>query len=166
MQELGVWVTTTGTSEAYLEVEFNGDSVSATELPAWASGAIQGALTGAATGAAAGPWGAVIGAAAGGALGAASSAAAPAPVSAASTTPVAPSMPAGAATQPTDPNRTRAIQALQQFVAVAPLLVQLIAASAPVGKPYKKSELGEIGEGSESMDDWAPESFVGTWTLP
>ena len=84
MQELGVWVTTTGTSEAYLEVESNGDSVSATELPAWASGAIKGALTGAATGAAAGPWGAVIGAAAGGALGAASSAAAPAPVSAAS----------------------------------------------------------------------------------
>ena len=164
MQELGVWVTTTGTSEAYLEVESNGDSVSATELPAWASGAIKGALTGAA----AGPWGAVIGAAAGGALGAASSAAAPAPVSAASTTPVAPSMPAGAATQPTDPNRTRAIQALQQFVAVAPLLVQLIAASAPVGQPYKKSELGEIGEGSESMDDsdWASESFVGTWTLP
>lgn len=77
-------------------------------------------------------------------------------------------MPAGAATQPTDPNRTRAIQALQQFAAVAPLLAQLIAASAPVGQPYKKSELGEIGEGSESMDDsdWASESFVGTWTLP
>jgi hypothetical protein len=149
MQELGVWITPAGTSEAYLEFE---------ELSA--SGAAKGGLQGAAFGAPFGPWGAAIGAVAGAALGATT-----APGSAASTPTAAPSTPAGAATQPTDANRVRAIQALQQFAAIVPTLVQLVAASA---QPGKESGLGEVVERNESMEalDWGHESFKGTWTLP
>ena len=71
MQELGVWSTASGTTEAFLDFESDDSGIHATELPSWASGALKGAMAGAATGAAAGPYGALIGAAAGGALGAA-----------------------------------------------------------------------------------------------
>jgi hypothetical protein len=149
MQELGVWITPAGTSEAYLEFE---------ELPAWASGAIKGAMTGAATGAPGGLYGLAIGGLAGATIGAATASA-----PAASTPTAASSTPPGAATQPTDAHRVQVIQALQQFAAIVPTLVQLVAARAPGGK-----EFGKIGEGSESMgdSDWGPESFEGTWTLP
>jgi hypothetical protein len=155
MQEIGVWTTASGTSEARLELE--SEDVTATELPAWVSDALKGAVAGAATGAAAGPYGALVGAAAGGVLGAASSAGSPAP---------APSSAAAGATKPpSDASRTKAIQALQQFAAVVPALVQLLAAS---GKGGKESSTDDVGEHLESADgsDWGPESFQGTWTQP
>ena len=123
MPEIGVWTTAEGTSEARLELESEDGGVTATELPAWASDALKGALAGAATGAAGGPGGILAGALTGGVLGAASSAGKPAPSS---------SPPAAGA--PGDASRTNAIQALQQFAAVVPALVQLLAASGKGGK--------------------------------
>jgi phage tail tape-measure protein len=162
MQELGVWSTASGTSEAFLEYDIDNDGIGATELPAWASGALKGAMAGAATGAAAGPYGALIGAAAGGALGAASSASTPAPAAAA---PAPKNATPGAVTKPADASSARVIQALQQFAAIVPSLVQLVAAS---GQGGKESGLGDAGENLESVDasDWGPDSFEGMWTLP
>jgi hypothetical protein len=167
MQELGVWTTASGTSEASLEFDSDDSGIGATELPAWASGALKGAGAGAATGAAAGPYGALIGALAGGALGAASGAATPGPAASAAATaaPAQKNATPGAATPPTDSSRARVIQALQQFTAIVPALVQLVAASGQGGKEFG---LGDVGKSRESLDgsDWGPESFEGTWTLP
>lgn len=163
MQELGVWTTSNGTSEARLELNSDDGGIGATELPVWASDALKGAVAGAATGAAAGPYGALIGAAAGGALGAASSAGAPA-ASAPAASPTQKATP-GAATPPTDASRAKVIQALQQFAAVVPTLVQLVVAS---GKGGKEFGLAEDGSSRESLDgsEWGPDSFEGTWSLP
>jgi hypothetical protein len=147
MPQVGVWTTANGTSEARLELGSDDGGITATELPSWASGALQGAIAGATTGAAAGPYGALIGAAAGGALGASSSAATPAP----------------AASVPADASRARIIQALQQFAAIVPALIQLVSAS---GQGRKESSV--VGDSRESAagSDWGPESFEGTWTVP
>lgn len=162
MQELGVWSTAEGTTAARLQLE------SEEEWPAWASGALKGAAAGAATGAAAGPYGAIIGAVAGAGLGAAAGAAAPAPGAGSSPAPSAPPAKGGAApaAQPAgDANRARAVQALQQFAAAVPILVQLVAAGGGSGK---ESAPGENGQGRESLEgsEWGPESFQGTWTTP
>lgn len=166
MQELGVWSTASGTTEAFLDFESDDSGIHATELPSWASGALKGAMAGAATGAAAGPYGALIGAAAGGALGAASSATSPAPAASASATAPA-SKPAapGSASLSADASHAKINQALQQLAAIVPVLVQFMAAS---GKGGKEFGLGSVDESSESLEasDWGPEAFEGRWTVP
>jgi phage tail tape-measure protein len=152
MHEIGTWATASGTSEAYLDLESGDGDVAVTELPNWVGDALKGAFAGAATGAAAGPAGALVGAATGAALGAASSAGKPAQSSSTASTSA-------------DASRTKIVQALQQFAAVVPALVQLLAAS---GAARKEASIGDAGESFESADgsDWGPESFQGTWTLP
>jgi len=157
MQEIGVWTTDQGTTQARLEVESSEPGVTATELPSWVSDALKGAVAGASTGAAAGPYGALIGAVAGGAVGAASSTAAPAPTA---------SAPPSGQKQPADAGRARIIDALQQFAAIVPALVQVVAAT---GKGGKESSTAEVSNGQESVDssDWGPEVFQqGTWSIP
>ena len=180
MEELGVWTTAEGTTPAVLQLE------SDEALPGWASGALQGALTGAATGAAAGPYGALIGLVAGAGLGAAMGATAPAaaapapsaaPAAAAAPAPAA--SPAIAAASPSQvagdgSNRTKAVLVLQQFAAVMPALVQLVAASGGSGGGGsgtgggKEFAPGDNGAGRESLleSDWGPEVFQGTWSIP
>jgi len=165
MQELGVWTTAEGSSVARLQLE------SEEGIPGWASGALQGAATGAATGAAAGPYGALIGAVAGAGLGAAMAATAPGGGQSGGAAPSAPSAPAQgkppAASSAAQPgadasSRAKAIQALQQFAAVAPALAQIVAASGG-----KESPPGENGARESFLEaDWGPESFQGTWTVP
>jgi hypothetical protein len=167
MQEIGVWVTEAGTVEAILETTSDGGDE--WSMPAWASGALQGAAAGAMTGAAAGPYGALIGAAAGGAIGAATSAAsppaAPASAQAPASKPGAAKPAAKPAPKPTgDAGRAQAVQALQQFAAVVPVLVQLIAAGGG-GKEVGTGDGAELTESFEA-DEWGPESFEGTWTQP
>lgn len=160
MQEIiGVWTTAEGSTTAMLEVEgvLPGDEW---KIPSWVGGALQGAVAGATTGAAAGPYGALIGAAAGGAIGAATSASAPAPAAApAGGKPPAPGAAAPAASG--DAARANVVAALQQFAAIVPTLVQLVASSGKGGK-----ELG--ADGAERFEDaeWGPESFQGSWTIP
>jgi hypothetical protein len=157
IQEIGVWTTDQGTTEARLELGSDMPGVTATELPSWVSDALKGAVAGASTGAAAGPYGALVGAVAGGALGAASSTAAPAPSA---------SAPPSGQKQPADAGRAQIVQALQQFAAIVPALVQLAAAS---GKGGKESSTAEVSNGQESVDgsDWGPEVFQqGTWRIP
>ena len=164
MQELGVWSTASGTTAAFLEFDSDDSGIHATELPTWATSAIKGAVAGAATGAAGGPIGALIGAATGGALGAASSAAATTPAGAAVASAPKSAAPSAASPQ-VDPNRAKVVQALQQFAAIVPTLVQFVAASGQSGKEFG---LGDVGETLEGLDgsDWGPESFQGTWTQP
>jgi hypothetical protein len=147
MPEIGVWTTAEGTSPARLEFESEDGGGTATE--GWLD-AVKGAVAGAVTGAAGGPVGALVGAATG-ALGAAASAGA------------ASSATAGAAKPPADATRAKAIQALQQFAAVVPALVQILAASGKGGK-----ETADVGDSRESAEewDWSPESLQGTWTTP
>jgi len=155
MQELGVWTTDQGTSEARLELGSDEPGVATTELPAWVSDALKGAVAGATTGAAAGPYGALVGAAAGGALGAASSAGTPAPAASAT---------GGAQKQPADANRTKIIQALQQFAAILPALLQVLSATKQGGR-----ESMDVSDSHESVEgsDWGPEVCQqGTWTVP
>jgi hypothetical protein len=157
MQELGVWTTAEGSSVARLQLE------SDEGIPSWASGALQGAATGAATGAAAGPYGALIGAVAGAGLGAAAAAAAPStPPSTTASKPTA-SAPQPATQPAADGSKAKAIQALQQFASVVPVLVQIVAASG--GK--ESSASGENGSRESFLEaDWGPESFQGNWTVP
>jgi len=167
MQEIGVWITEAGTVEATLETASEG--ADEWNMPSWASGALQGAAAGAMTGAAAGPYGALIGAAAGGAIGAATSAASPQPSPASSQAPAskpgAAKPPAKPASKPTgDAGRVQAVQALQQFAAVVPVLVQLIAAGSG-GKEVGTGDGDGLTESFEA-DEWGPGSFEGTWTIP
>jgi phage tail tape-measure protein len=157
MPQIGTWTTAEGTSEARLELASEDIGINTAELPGWASDALKGAVAGAATGAAGGPFGALVGAATGGIIGAASSAGSPAPA--------ASSAAASVPKQPTDASRAKAIQALQQFAAVVPALIQLLSASS---QGRKESLLGEGGDSREGVDasDWGPESFKGTWTIP
>jgi hypothetical protein len=158
-QEIGVWTTAEGSTTAMLEVEgvLPGDEW---KIPSWVSGALQGAAAGAATGAAAGPYGALIGAAAGGAIGAATSGSAPAAPPAAT-----PGSPAGAGAKPPASGdaaaRANVVAALQQFAAIVPTLVQLVASSGKGGK-----ELGADGEERLEDSEWGPESFQGSWSIP
>ena len=164
MPELGVWTTAEGTTTARLQLE------SEEQLPPWASGALQGAAGGAATGAVAGPYGALIGAVAGAGIGAATAATAPSAGTASSPAPSP--VPAKGAAPATGPqsagdgsSRTKVIQALQQFAAIVPTLVQLVAASGGGGKEVGAAENGGSRE-SLQEGDWGPESFQGTWTVP
>ena len=147
MPDIGTWETASGTSGAYLQLEADDGDVTATELPGWVTDALKGAVAGAATGVAGGPAGALVGAATGAAIGAASGAGKPAQSA---------SPPAGTA------DRAKVVQALQQFAAVVPALVQLVAAS---GAARKEASMGDAVESFDSAD-WGPESFQGTWTLP
>jgi len=163
MQELGVWTTSEGTTTARMQFE------SQEQLPPWATGALQGAAGGAATGAVAGPYGALIGAVAGAGIGAATAASAPNAGAASSPTP-SPAPAKGAAPAPAAQSagdassRAKVIMALQQFAAIVPTLVQLVAATGG----GKESAPGEDGGSRESLQEgaWGPESFQGTWSLP
>jgi hypothetical protein len=174
MQEIGTWTTAEGTVSATLTLESNVDDVGAQELPNWVSGALTGALGGAATGSVAGPWGALAGAATGAVLGGASAASAPKPPATppaqATTTPspapTTSSAPAGAA-------QSTAIQALQQFAAAIPALIQVVAASN-TAKPGKATELSDaeafaefVSDDNASIDEWTSSSQdEGAWTIP
>jgi hypothetical protein len=168
MQELGVWTTAEGSTAARLQLE------SDEGMPGWASGALQGAAGGAATGAIAGPYGALIGAVAGAGIGAYTGATAP-PAGSGAPSATGASTATGAAPTPKSPtssgaqaprdsaSRATVIQALQQFAAVVPTLVQLLAGSGG-GKELSSADNGDRESYQEA--DWGPESFRGSWTLP
>jgi phage tail tape-measure protein len=166
MQDIGTWTTAEGTVNATLEYE--ADDLSEQELPGWVSGALSGALGGAATGAAAGPWGALAGAATGAVLGGAAAAAAPsapppsAPAPAPSTGAPAAPPPSPQAGAPANSTKATAIQALQQFAAAVPALIQLVAASGGTAKT-KESEFNEI----DGLDEFisAENLAIDEWTL-
>jgi hypothetical protein len=70
---------------------------------------------------------------------------------------------------------TAAIQALQQFAAAVPALIQLVAASGAATKPpVEKSELGDADGLAEfvsaenlAIDEWTLDSeSEGSWTIP
>jgi phage tail tape-measure protein len=166
MQEIGLWMTPEGTVPARMQLESTQGDVTVTELPSWASGALQGAAAGAATGLAAGPYGALIGALAGGALGAASSATAQS--SKPASQPPSISRPAGPRPAGASRNRTQVIQALQQFAAVIPSLVQLIAGSEESEQSSnEETASAAIGLDSASLKpEWGPEVLEGTWSIP
>jgi phage tail tape-measure protein len=168
MQEIGTWETANGSVAAVLE--FDSDEIDGNgseEMPKWLSGALQGAAAGAATGAAAGPYGALIGAAAGGTIGGAAAYA-----QQSSEPKTKPSATGGAAATPAKPASTpssapssaqaNVIQALQQFAAVIPALVQLVASS----KSGKESDVTDGASELTGDSDWGPESFEGAWTVP
>jgi hypothetical protein len=170
MEEIGTWLTAEGTTPARVQLEAD---VTATEMPSWASGLLQGAAGGAATGAVAGPYGALIGAVAGGAIGAAGALSQPQPQPQArpAASPAAPTAPAArpaGAPSPTSAasggsNRAQIIVALQQFAAVIPALVQVVAATGG----GRETVGTEASWGSESLDAeaWGPEAFQGTWSV-
>ncbi len=164
MQELGVWITAEGTTPALLVLESDEWS-----LPGWASSALKGAVGGAISGLAGGPAGMLAGAAIGAAGAAAASAGTPTASSPAASGALAASAPPPVATAPATPaggdGRTRVILALQQFAAVVPSLVQLVAASGGGGREFGASDDGGTRE-SYQEGDWGPESFQGTWTVP
>jgi hypothetical protein len=191
MQEIiGTWVTEAGPVGARLD--FGGEADGEFKLPSWASGALSGAATGAMTGAAAGPYGALIGAAAGAAIGGVTAAAtpspppapppkaAPAPQKAAAPTQSAPAaQPKAAPTAQPKPvpaggsGQNAAIaQALQQFAAIVPALIQLAATGgsraegSDVSSDGEAAWTGESFAGLESVDavEWAA-SATGTWTV-
>ena len=161
MQDIGTWTTEEGTVNATLE--FEADALSEQELPGWVSGALSGALGGAATGAAAGPWGALAGAATGAVLGGAAAAAAPSPPATAPS-PGAPAAatPSPQAAAPPSAAKANAIQALQQFAAAVPALIQLVAASGGTAKT-KESEF----TGLDGLDEFisAENLAIDDWTL-
>jgi hypothetical protein len=162
-------------------------------LVAAAPAALTGAMTGATVGMAAGPYGALIGGLAGAALsgGAAAAATASAPKPAAPPKsappprraaprpppppPPPPRPPSSAAAAPPAAGASGAsaagaldpavIQALQQFAALAPSLIQLMAAQPPAATA-QPTELGE----AEAMHETDPASssgqFEAVWTIP
>ena len=168
MQEIGTWTTEEGTVSAVLVLESEIPAeVSEQELPGWVSGALSGALGGAATGSVAGPWGLVAGAATGAILGGATAATKP-QASPPSGKPPSSPPPAGPGAQ------SSAIQALQQFAAAVPALIQLVAASGAAPKAGKTSELGDADGFAEfvsaenlAVDEWTlPAEDEGAWTTP
>lgn len=169
MQEIGTWTTSEGTVSATLQLE--ADELSEQELPGWVSGAISGALGGAATGAAGGPWGMLAGAATGAVLGGATAATAPAKPS---SSPGGSPSPATSSPAPAPGGaQASAIQALQQFAAAVPALIQFVAASGAPAKT-KESELID-GNGLDefvsaenlAIDDWTMTSDADeSGTLP
>jgi hypothetical protein len=151
------------------------DDVGAQELPAWASGALTGALGGAATGSVAGPWGMLAGAATGAVLGGATAASAPKPPAPGTTTPgtSTPTPASTASGAPAGGAQSTAIQALQQFAAAIPALIQVVAASntAKPGKPAEFSDAQAFAEfvsdENLAIDEWtAVSAEEGAWTIP
>ena len=158
MQDIGTWTTAEGTVNATLQ--FESDDLPEQELPGWVSGAISGALGGAATGAAAGPWGALAGAATGAALGGAAAATAPKTPPPAGTPSAPVASPQAAA--PMSPTQSNAIQALQQFAAAVPALIQLVTASGASAKT-KEAEFSDLDGLDEFM---SPENLaIDDWTV-
>lgn len=172
MQEIGVWMTESGPIGATVSYGIEGDD-SEFKLPSWASGALSGAATGAMTGMAAGPYGALIGAAAGAAIGGVSAAAAPSPPTPPKPKPQPPrpavqtappparpaAPPARPATPPTGGGQSAGGQnaaianALQQFAAIIPSLIQL---TASTGGRAEGADAATDGEGA-----WGVEIFEG-----
>ena len=177
MQEIGTWTTEEGTVSAVMVLDSEIDDVSGQELPGWASGAISGALGGAATGSVAGPWGLVAGLATGAVLGGAAGATKPSPPKTAPPPGGAPSSPPLAPTTSGSPGagvQSSAIQALQQFAAAVPALIQLVAASGATAKAGKPSEIGDVDGVAEfvsaenlAFDEWTMTSeSEEAWTIP
>lgn len=178
LEEIGFWSTEEGTIGATLEFESDVSGPDAQELPSWASGALKGAAAGAATGIAGGPYGALIGAGVGALVGAASSGASsssppttPPKAAAPPATGAARGAPASAAPGVTAAARTNAVQALQQFAALVPALIQLVAASGQGARRTDSGEdlpSGELGEVAENLygPGTAQESLEGFWTTP
>jgi hypothetical protein len=177
MQEIGVWMTETGPINATMSYGVEGDD-SEFKLPSWASGALSGAATGAMTGIAGGLPGILAGAAAGAAIGGVTAATAPQPAAAKPAPKPQPPRPAQTAAPPARPappparpaappatggqsgggqsagGQNAAIaQALRQFAAVIPSLIQL---AASTGGRAEGSDAAADGEGA-----WGVESFEG-----
>jgi hypothetical protein len=200
MQEIGVWMTESGPVGATMNYGVEGDD-SEFKLPSWASGALSGAATGAMTGMAAGPYGALIGAAAGAAIGGVTAATAPQPAAPKPAPRPQPPRPAQTAAPPaqaarppqqaprpaTPPTGGQATggqaaggqnaaiaQALQQFAAVIPSLIQLAASTGGRAEGTDTSADGEAawgGESFESIDEGAAEWAVAgvtesAWSVP
>lgn len=163
MQEIGVWTTAEGTVAATLDYE----DVDEFGLPKWASGALQGAAAGATTGLAAGPYGALIGGIAGAAIGGVTSATAkPPPKSDAPKPGGAKSAPAGGPVGGS--SNTAVIQALQQFAAAVPSLIQIVAGASGGKRPEATGVDGEAAFATESAaaDEWAWVESAREWTFP
>lgn len=197
MQEIGVWMTESGPIGATMSYGAEGDD-SEFKLPSWASGALSGAATGAMTGMAAGPYGALIGAAAGAAIGGATAAAAPSPAPPKPAPRPQPPRPAQAAQTAAPPaqaprpatppaggqsvgGQNAAIaQALRQFAAVIPSLIQLAASTGGRAEGVDAPADGEGAWGVESFEgldglegldegaaEWAAtEANEGAWSVP
>ena len=184
MQEIGTWTTEEGTVSAVMVLDSELDDLSAQELPAWASGALSGALGGAVAGAGGGPWGMLAGAAAGATIGGVTAATAPKPPSpppvltapppgGTSSPPPAPPT-SGPIVAPAGVAQSSAIQALQQFAAAVPALIQLVAASGATAKAGKPAELSDAEGFAEfvsaenlAIDEWTLASEdEGAWTIP
>jgi hypothetical protein len=160
MQEIGVWTTAEGTVAATLDYE---DGVDEFGLPKWASGALQGAAAGATTGLAAGPYGALIGGVAGAAIGGITAATAkPPPKSDAPKPGAAKSAPAGGS------SNAAVIQALQQFAAAVPSLIQIVAGASGGKRAEGAGADTESAFATESAaaDEWAWVESAREWTVP
>jgi hypothetical protein len=182
MQEIGVWITEAGPVSASLEYAVQDVRGEEFQLPTWASGALQGAAAGAATGAVAGPYGALIGGALG-ALGGATTATAapPAPAQSppqqsqpAAPPKAAPSAPAGPAAPAAGAPNAALVQALQQFAAAMPALIQIVAASGTSAAGPKRPESGQPAATGEAVfaseagsgAEWVLAANQPTWTVP
>ena len=164
MQEIGVWTTAEGTVAATLDYEDGGGEFG---LPKWASGALQGAAAGATTGLAAGPYGALIGGIAGAAIGGVTSATAkPPPKSDAPKPGAAKTAPAGGPAGGS--SNTAVIQALQQFAAAVPSLIQIVAGASGGKRAEGAGADGESAFATEgaAADEWAWVESAREWTFP
>src|SRR5882724_1963029 len=175
MQEIGVWITEAGPVGATLDFGVQDAGGGEFQLPSWASGALQGAAAGAATGAVAGPYGALIGGALG-AVGGGIAASGPPP----SPTPQSPppkaasSAPAMTAAPTAGAPNAAVVQALQQFAAAMPALIQIVAASGTPAASPKRAEAGELPAGGEAVfasdvgsgAEWVLAVNERTWSVP
>jgi hypothetical protein len=175
MQEIGTWTTSEGTVSATLVLDSEIDDVSAQELPGWASGALSGALGGAATGAAAGALGSTCGRRGRrDHRGRGRRHRAGAAEDAAAGRTILTTVCARGSSAPVGGARSSAIQALQQFAAAVPALIQLVAASGAPAKTGKPSELSDsdgiaefVSEENLGIDEWTTASEdEGAWTIP
>lgn len=164
MQEIGVWTTEEGTVAATLDYELE-DAGGEFELPKWASGALQGAAGGATTGLVAGPWGALIGGVAGAAIGGVTAATAkPPPKAPAPKPPASKGAPAGGS------SNAAVIQALQQFAAAVPSLIQIVAGASGTkraeGADFSADAEWAAGTESAGADEWSWVESAHEWTVP
>ncbi|SEO53030.1 hypothetical protein SAMN02990966_02200 [Rhodospirillales bacterium URHD0017] len=160
MQEIGVWTTAEGTVAATLDYEDSGGEFS---LPKWASGALQGAAAGASTGLVAGPYGALIGGVAGAAIGGITAGTAKPPPKSDAPKPAAPK-----GTPTPGSSNTAVIQALQQFAAAVPSLIQIVAGASGSKRAEGADADGESAFATESAaaDEWAWVESAREWTVP
>jgi hypothetical protein len=195
MQEIGVWMTESGPIGATMSYGAEGDD-SEFKLPSWASGALSGAATGAMTGIAGGLPGILAGAAAGAAIGGVTAATAPQPAApnpaprALPPRPAQTAAPRAQAPRPAQPaprpatpptggqatgGQNAAIaQALQQFAAIIPSLIQIAASTGGRAEGADAPADGEAawgGESFESVDEGAAEWAVAgvtesAWSVP